>query len=211
MVLLLISLAFAEAPLPSYADELSRVVEHRIQAHIDSGDTEAALAEAARFRTGVGDTPQIAYLVGLIHNRAGQLDEAKAAYRKSLELNDTLPETWYDLGEILLVEAEFDEAGVAFEHASALYTSGKDSWRSPLREAEVAGHQREALAFEAHLKVALHRGFSFRDIEGQPQWQTFYADPVLRDPLTKLVTVYGRTETLDTLVPPEHRPVDADG
>lgn len=205
MLLLLASLALAELPLPSYEDELSRIAEREIAALMEQGETEQALAVAKRFREGVTDTAHVAYLEGLIHNRAGRLTEAEAAYRRSLALDDGLPETWYDLGEILLVNGAYAEAGEAFAKASALYPSGPDSWRSPLREAEAAGHLREAGAFEAHLKEALHRGFSFRDIEGLPQWQTFYADPLLRDPLTKLVTVYGQPETLETLVPPERR------
>ncbi|MCO4744077.1 MAG: tetratricopeptide repeat protein [Proteobacteria bacterium] len=209
MLLMLVALAFAETPLPSYEDELSRSVEHEIQALMQRGEPDAALAAAQRFQTGVTDTAQIAYLVGLIHNQAGRLDKAATAYRQSIALDDGLPETWYDLGELLLVEGKFEEAAEAFARTSALYPSGKDSWRSPLRQAEAAGHLRQPEPFEAHLKVALQRGFSFREINGLPQWQTFYADPLLRDPLTKLVTVYGRPEVLESLVPPERRAQEA--
>lgn len=205
MLPFLIAIAIAEVPLPSYEDELSKKAEHRIEELMAQGDADQALAEAETFQRQITDTAQVSYLVGLIHNRAGRIDQAISAYQRSIALNGDLPEAWYDLGELLMIQASFDEAAVAFAKATELYPSGKDSWRSPLRQAEVAGHQRSPDEFESHLKMALRRGFSFRDIEGQPQWQTFYADPLLRDPLTKMVTVYGRPETLDTLIPPERR------
>ncbi|TNE91331.1 MAG: tetratricopeptide repeat protein [Deltaproteobacteria bacterium] len=206
MLLLLASLAFAELPLPSYEDELSRIAEREISRLMERGEVDEALAVAARFRTHVTDTAHVAYLEGLIHNRSGSLDAAEAAYRRSLRLRQDLPEAWYDLGEILLVKGEYAEAAECFSQSSALYPSGPESWRSPLREAEAAGHLRHPEDFERHLKRALERGFSFREIEGLPQWQTFYADPLLKDPLTKLVTVYGRPETLHSLIPVERRP-----
>jgi hypothetical protein len=49
------------------------------------------------------------------------------------------------------------------------------------------------------MKQALARGFSFRQIEGLPPWKGFYADPVMRDSIEKLITVYGTPETLETL------------
>lgn len=205
MLALFLSLATAEIPLPSYEDELSRIAEREITRHMEKGETDEALAIAKRFREGITDTAHLAYLEGLIHNRSGKLTEAEAAYRRSVAMNDTLPETWYDLGELLLVRGAYSEAGEAFARSTELYPSGSDAWRSPLREAEAAGHLREPVAFEKHLKTALRRGFSFREIEGQPQWQTFYADPLLRDPITKLVTVYGQPETLQTLIPAERR------
>ena len=202
---LLLPLAFAETPLPSFEDELSREVEARVEALFAAGKPEEALAASRRFRESITDTPHLAYLDGLVLNRAGRLDEAEAAYRRSIAQSALLPEAWYDLGELLLVRGAFVEAGEAFAHATRLYPVGREAWRSPLRQAEVAGYLRQPEAMEAHLKVALARGFSFRDIEGVAHWQQFYADPLLRDALRKLLTVYSTPDTLESLVPLHRR------
>lgn len=204
-MLLLIALAMAETPLPSFEDELSREVERRVEDLMTLGRAADALETSRTFRTTVTDTAHLAYLEGLILNREGRLEEAESAYRRSIELDEGLAEAWYDLGELLLVRGAFEESGIALSRSTALYTRGSDAWRSPLREAEVAGHLRRPEDLEAHLRVALERGFSFRSIEGMPQWQQFYADPMLRDTVQKLVTVYGSPETLETLIPLRRR------
>ena len=55
--------------------------------------------------------------------------------------------------------------------------------------------------FDDAAREALRRGFSFRENEGLPTWQRFYADPRMRDAIVKMVVVYGDERTLDTLAP----------
>jgi hypothetical protein len=75
-------------------------------------------------------------------------------------------------------------------------------WMGPWRLAEVAANQHDADAFEDQMREALRRGFSFKTIAGLPNWQRFYADPVLHDSIEKLVTVYGDAKILDSLKSP---------
>lgn len=201
MLLWIALLAFAEVPLPSFEDHLSSQAERIAMARWRDGKHEEAYEVLHQFEADVGSTAGSSYLLGLLLNDSGKLAEAERAYRRSIELDESRVEAWYDLGELLLTRGAWEEAGRAFARSTELYPRGPESWRSPWRQAEVAAHLRDPVAFEEHLHVALERGFSFRFIVHMPYWAGFYADPVLRDTLRKLVTVYGSADVLEALTP----------
>lgn len=202
MLLLLVGLALAEVPLPSWRDELAVQRWHEVDALLTAGQAEEAIAAVRRFEARVTPDARLAYLEGLAHRQLGDNRAAERAYVRSVDMDPARQDAWYDLGELYLVQGRYDEADVAFGHVEELVDRGDRAWLGPWRRAEVAGWRRDPDAFEAHLREALRRGFTFREIEGRDNWRAFYADPVLRDSIRKLVTVYGDDSTLDSLEAP---------
>lgn len=214
MWLLLALTARAEKPLPSYRDQLARERWHEVNTILEQGCawqrllsamvcgegvTDAAVAHADAFQRVVFRDAGLEYLAGLALRYDGDDAGARRRYESALALDPTRVEAWYDLGEIALKEGRLDRADEAFGRVAALESTGERAWIGPWRLAEVAATRHDAVGFERQIKVALERGFSFRSIQGLPNWQAFYADPALRDTLDKLLTVYADRETLDSL------------
>ena len=208
-----LGLAHAAVPLPDYRRELARARWYEVNAVLEdacryeplqravacSERVEQAVEAAQAFQRHVFPDAGLTYLVALAERYQGEDRRAEASYRKALELDTEYDAAWHDLGELLLKRGDLDGAAEAFARVTALRTAGQNAWVGPWREAEVAAHRRDAPSFERHLKEALRRGFRFRTISGLPNWRAFYADPVLRTSITKLVTVYSDPSILETL------------
>ena len=191
--------ALAEVPLPSYRDALVSEAWRNANELLEAGLPDQAAASAQAFEDAVEPDGSLEYLIGLSWYVRHDFVQAKAHYEKALALDPTLGEAWYDLGELQLSAGDFDAARASFQHVAGLVTTGKHAYLGPQRLAEVAAHQHDPLAFETHVHEALRRGFSFRSIAGLENWRRFYADPVLQDSVTKMVTVYGDDATLKSL------------
>lgn len=142
---------------------------------------------------------RLLYLAGLAHRSLGERALAERKFQQSTALDPDRQDAWHDLGELYLLDGRYPEALNAFGHVTRLVNTGTHAWLGPWRQAEAAAHLRDIDAFERHLRLALRRGFSFRMIEGLPNWQSFYADPVVRPSINKLVTAFGDPSTLETL------------
>ncbi|MFT4628184.1 MAG: tetratricopeptide (TPR) repeat protein [Myxococcota bacterium] len=215
MSLLVAGSASAAVPLPDYERELARARWHeandvleaacryepRQRAVVCTDRVDDAIELAESFQRHVFADAGLTYLVALAQRYKGDEPAAAAGFRRALALDDAHDAAWHDLGELLLISGDFDDADAAFAHVTALRKTGPNAWVGPWRQAEVAAHQRQVVAFEEHMRQALRRGFSFRTIAGLPNWKSFYADPVMRKSITKLVTVYGDPELLGTLEP----------
>lgn len=212
----LLGLALAAMPLPDYGAELAKSRWYDVDRVLtngcrfdpeataiacDEGTTSLAREMATEFQRVVRPDAGLTYLVALAHRYDGDNGEAIQNYQRSIALDPTYEAAWYDLGEVWLIQGDYDKAAEAFEQVATLRAVGDAAWLGPWRRAEVAAHQHQAEPFETWMREALERGFSFRQIEGQPQWKGFYADPALRDSVEKLITVYGTPDTLDTLRP----------
>jgi tetratricopeptide (TPR) repeat protein len=210
----LLGVAFAAMPLPHYGEALSdarwyaadkvlsdgcRFDPESTAIACDEGVTELARSMAADYQRIVRADAGLTYLIALTHRYDGDNRQAVQQYQKALAIEPTYEPAWYDLGELWLIQGDYTEAAEAFEKVAELRSTGDAAWLGPWRRAEVAAHQHDANTFETWMRKALELGFSFRQIEGQPQWKTFYADPALRESVEKLITVYGTPDTLDTL------------
>lgn len=156
----------------------------------EDGVAASVITDADAFERHLFPDGPLTYLGGLAARYAGDEQAAERRYRRALDLDPTLVEAWYDLGELLLASGRLDDAGAAFGEVAARNTAPATSWLGHWRLAEVAAHRHDAPAFEAHLTEALRRGFTFRQIAGLPNWRGFYADPALQDTLRALLLVY---------------------
>ena len=222
--LTMVTNAHAEVPLPSYREALATSAWYRVNELIEHANHLAseelsdvplgsevdltpkvsqkyleALQLAEKFEAQVMETSGLAYLRGLTWRQMGDLKKSENHLRRSIKLDSTAPDAWYDLGEILFIQEQYAEARQCFEEVSLLLTTGPNAWRGPIRVAEVAGHQGDVASFEANIREALRRGFSLHQIGGQPQWKSFYADERLKDSVQKLVKVYGDPSILKSL------------
>jgi tetratricopeptide (TPR) repeat protein len=196
------STAHAEAPLPSYREALVSEAWDRVDASLERGDHDAAVAMADAFQRVVCEDGGIEYLVGLSYRLRDQNAEAKRHYQRAVALDPAEQAAWNDLGELWIAEGDWANASAAFERVSTLVPSGPYGWIGPWRLAEIAAHQHQPEPFEAQLRLALSRGFSFRLIVGLENWRSFYQDPIMHGSVEKLVTVYAPPDVLDALRAP---------
>jgi tetratricopeptide (TPR) repeat protein len=215
LLLLLHQLSFADMPLPTYEDWLARSKWHEVNATLEANcryvPLEAAIVcedlaavdrligEVESFQRHVLRDAGLEYLVGLAWRYKGGNQRARGKFESAIALDPNYTAPWSDLGELYILSGDFSRADAAFAQVTRLENTGPKSWIGPWRQAEVAALLQDPQAFDAHMHEALARGFSFRQIEGLPNWKAFYADPVMRDAVEKLITVYGSREILDSL------------
>lgn len=197
------TLALAEMPLPSWREVLIVEEWYKINHFIEEERYAPALARAEAVRASIAEDPRILYLVGLAHRSAGRPREAEAAWERAVSLDPTREDAWYDLGELAFGEGRYAEADGYYAQVEAQVTEGPLAAVAPRRRAECAGLRGDAAGFETHLRTALRRGFSLREIMGDPTWSALAADPALQSSVEKMVTVYGDSSVLRTLTPPD--------
>ncbi len=216
-LLILTQLARAEMPLPTYEDWLGKAKWYEVNAQLEENCRFSTLSAAVvcqdlpalvkliedteSFQKHVMQDAGLEYLIGLAWRYQGDDRRAQAKYRAAVALDSEYSAPWSDLGELHLVAGEYDEADRAFAEVTRLEADGPRAWIGPWRQAEVAAHRQDAEGFELHMHEALKRGFSFRQIEGLPNWKGFYADPKMRDSVEKMITVFGSREILKSLEP----------
>ncbi len=188
------ALATADQQPPSY----ERVLAHQATATVEAFNEHGRYAEAVEWGSGfqsqVLEHADIAYEVAYAWNALGDGERARRHFRAALALDPDHAASWYDLGELLLLEGQLDGAEHAFQRAAELRP---DHWAGPFRLAEIAARRGEAERFEQQLRAALQEGFSFRVVVGDARWHGYYAQPELREVIRQLVTVYSDERLLD--------------
>ena len=189
MLLLLICLlpVFADRPPPSYADVLVREAAARLEASNAQGGYADSVEWGEDFQKHVLQAADVEYEIAFAWNALGESGRARRHYRRAVVLEPDHAAAWYDLGELLLVQGDLDDAELAFERAAELRP---DHWAGPFRLAEIAARHGQAERFEEQLRRALSAGFSFRVVVGDANWLGYYREPALRDVIRRLVTVY---------------------
>src|SRR5688572_11784807 len=193
--------AYAETPLPAGPDAVARTAAAEVDALVDAERYEDAVARAQAWERTVRESAGLAWRTGRAYRFLDDRYAAERHLHRAVGLDPELAAAWGDLGEVYLSQWRYAEAVPCFERLAVLVPSGPGAALGPRRLAEIAAAQGDPEAFEDHVREALRRGFSFREIAGLPSWQRFYADPRMRDAITKMVTVHGDRTVLDTLVP----------
>src|SRR5688500_10926354 len=117
---LMLMLARAEMPLPSYREEMVREEWYAIDELIGAKLYEEAEKRGVALQRQAVEDGSIEYLVGRSWRLRDDPQRAEKHFRRALELAPDYATAWYDLGEVLLIRGEFEEAGEAFAKVSEL-------------------------------------------------------------------------------------------
>lgn len=208
--------AWATPPLPDYAEEVTVAawteINHRIEractwavqgapapTRCDTEALDAAAIRARAYERHVQPDARIRYLQGLALRLKGDARSAERVLTEAAALNDQRREIWFDLGELRMARGDYPGAAEAFERVTALLPDGPGAWIAWFQLAQIAGHRRDPEAMADALRQALRHGLSLRTIQAQPAWRAFFADPALREVITRMVTLYGDPGILDSL------------
>lgn len=105
----------------AYVDGL--IVGHRL---MEAGEYELALEAYYRAAAEHGVTVDVLSAIGSANLQLGRLRQAEQILRRAIEVDETFPPAWNNLGVVLMERGEYGEAKRVFELAFAL-----DSGRSP--------------------------------------------------------------------------------
>lgn len=188
--------ALAAKEPPDYRQELIHAAAGRLEALNAEGRYEDVVTLARRFQRAVEPAADVAYEAAYAKNRMAKLDDALDAYTEVLRLDPDHVAARYDRGELLLAMGRPEEAREDLLIAARLRP---DHWAAHFRLAELAGHDRDVVAFEDHLMAALRQGFDLRTLLADPTWRGWFKDPLLGPVLQKLVIVYGDERMLEGL------------
>ena len=201
--LLLLASAIADLPPPDYGRQLVAEAAARLEDLNDQGRYADAVQLGDEFQEQVIAAADLEYEIAYAWNALGERERARRHFRRAVDLDPEHAASWYDLGELFLIDGSLDEAERAFEHAAR---TRPDHWAGPFRLAEIAARRGQPERFEAQLRQALSTGFSFRVVVGDANWAGYYREPALRDVIRRLVTVYSDERLLDAFELREPRP-----
>ncbi|WP_328286667.1 tetratricopeptide repeat protein [Actibacterium mucosum] len=71
--------------------------------------------------------------IGSANLRLGRLGQAEELLRKAIDLDETFPAAWNNLGVVLMERREYGEAKLVFQRAFALDSGNSDEIRENLR------------------------------------------------------------------------------
>ncbi|PSL17663.1 tetratricopeptide repeat protein [Shimia abyssi] len=100
---------------------------------MEANEYELALEAFARHALDNGTTPEVKASVATAYIGLGRLGQAETLLHESLEAEPEHPETWNNLGVVLLERGRLGEAEQIFRKAYALDNGQSDSIRDNLR------------------------------------------------------------------------------
>ena len=100
---------------------------------MDAGESELALDAYTRAAGEQGMTVDVLSALGTANLGLGRLGQAETQLRKAIESDDAVPETWNNLGIVLLEKGETSEAVQMLKRAYALDNGESDAIRDNLR------------------------------------------------------------------------------
>jgi len=106
------------------------IVGHRL---MDAGEHELALQAFTRAAADQGMTVDVISALGSANLGLGRLGQAEKLLRRAIEADAAIPETWNNLGVVLMEQRKFPEAEQVFRRAYALDNGESDSIRDNLR------------------------------------------------------------------------------
>lgn len=108
---------------------------------MEAGEFELAMDAFVRSGVDQGRTPDVLAAVGTANLALGRIGQAELLLREALEADDSLPETWNNLGVVLMEQGDFAQAEQILRHAYALDNGESDAIRDNLRLALANSNQ----------------------------------------------------------------------
>jgi tetratricopeptide (TPR) repeat protein len=99
---------------PAAQNEFDRAVDL-----MRNGNTVEAELQFQRLAGAYPQLPAPAINLGILHRKAGRLDRAEQALREAVDRNDGSAVAWTELGVVLRMRGQFEEAARAYERAIA--------------------------------------------------------------------------------------------
>lgn len=121
---------YAPGLRPGAAAEDGLVVGHRLMA---AGEYELALKAFTRAAYEDGLTVDVLSALGSANLGLGRLGQAETLLRRAIATDEAIPETWNNLGVVLMERGQEAEAEQMFRRAYALDNGESDSIRDNLR------------------------------------------------------------------------------
>ena len=106
------------------------VVGHRL---MQAGEYELALEAFTRAAAEQGMTADVVSAIGTANLGLGRLGQAETLLRRAVKQDEAIPETWNNLGVVLMERGKYAEAEQIFRRAYALDNGQSDSIRDNLR------------------------------------------------------------------------------
>ncbi|MBA3598726.1 MAG: tetratricopeptide repeat protein [Methylibium sp.] len=124
----------------------------RAHASAQAGDRAAAIADYRALLIVTADHPSAWFNLGFLLEQQGELDEARAALERAVELDPKLDRAWYGLALVAIRQRRFDDAVVALERNTKLQPMSPHGWYQ-LARVQVDRHQpEEAVKIIRHLQ-----------------------------------------------------------
>lgn len=123
--------------------------------HQSENREEAALQAFEKARQMAPKDPLIPFQIGLLHHKAGRLDQALTQYRQAIELDENLAEAYNSQGAILGIKKDFPGAIASFKMAVALNPQAGDAHYNLAQLFLITGKPQQAAS---HLKKAISLG-----------------------------------------------------
>lgn len=91
-------------------DKPSDPITHKIGWEISTGHIESALADARRAVQEFPDSAVLMHLLAVAQSKNGLQEEARESFNKSIRLDPTIPQNYYDLALLDMQVNDYDEA-----------------------------------------------------------------------------------------------------
>lgn len=115
---------------PSGVGVDAMLVGHRL---MDAGEYQLAYESYIRAAATQGMTADVLNAISSASLRLGRLNEAETLLRRAIDMDDTSPEAWNNLGVVLMSKSEFAEARQVFRRAFVLSGGSNELIRENLR------------------------------------------------------------------------------
>ena len=148
---------FAPGPEPGATGVDGLLVGHRL---MDAGEFELAQKAYSRAALEQGMSADVLAGLGSANLALGRLSTAERLLRRAIESDEAIPETWNNLGVVLVEQGEYPEAEQILRRAYALDNGESDAIRDNLRLALAKSENSEYGADEEQDYKVVRRGSS---------------------------------------------------
>ena len=107
--------------------------DHPVHRLMQAGEYELALEAFTRAAAEQGMTADVVSAIGTANLGLGRLGQAETLLRRAVKQDEAIPETWNNLGVVLMERGKYAEAEQIFRRAYALDNGQSDSIRDNLR------------------------------------------------------------------------------